>query len=220
MQTKQKKTFKTKAKRKTYSLKKKSTYTSKAKVSARKKTLSRVRRGGTRSSGRAAPRIYTKNSITQKYNKIADTNKDIDNLIDEAYKNLKHSGIVVISMVWPDSKYAKDSNQKIILVKSNIAAKHMTIGRFYQKEGKYTAALNRYKIIINSFDETKFLPEALYRISEIYLTIGMKDESIKTAAILGHNYPQSEWYKLIYNQLNKIDNKSIFSKSFKKIFNE
>ena len=107
MQTKQKKTFKTKAKRKTYSLKKKSTYTSKAKVSARKKTLSRVRRGGTRSSGRAAPRIYTKNSITQKYNKIADTNKDIDNLIDEAYKNLKHSGIVVISMVWPDSKYAK-----------------------------------------------------------------------------------------------------------------
>lgn len=107
MQTKQKKTFKTKAKRKTYSLKKKSKYTSNAKVSARKKTLTRVRRGGTRSSGRAVPRIYTKNSITQKYNKIADSNNDINNLIDEAHKHLKHSGIVVISMVWPDSMYAK-----------------------------------------------------------------------------------------------------------------
>ena len=63
---------------------------------------------------------------------------------------------------FPNSDYAKDSYQKIILVKSNIAAKHMTIGRFYQKEKKYTASLNRYKIVINSFDETKFAPEALY----------------------------------------------------------
>ncbi len=140
--------------------------------------------------------------------------------LDGKYNSLALENLKQVINRFPDSKYAKDSNQKIILVKSNIAAKHMTIGRFYQKEGKFTAALNRYKIIINSFDETKFLPEALYRISEIYLTIGMKDESIKTAAILGHNYPQSEWYKLIYNQLNKIDNESIFSKTFKKIINE
>ena len=74
----------------------------------------------------------------------------------------------------------------------------MTIGRFYQKNKKYTAALNRYKIVVNDFEETKFVPEALYRISEIYLSLGMTEDSKKTAAILGHNYPDSEWYNYIY----------------------
>ena len=120
---------------------------------------------------------------------------------------------------FPNSKYAKDSYQKIILVKSNIAAKHMDIGRFYHKEKKYTAALNRYKIVVNSFDETKFVPEALYRISEIYLSIGMIEDSRKTAAILGHNYPDSEWYNYIYKNLTKQKKDSIFSKSINKIFN-
>ena len=84
---------------------------------------------------------------------------------------------------FPNSEYAKDSYQKIILVKSNIAAKHMSIGRFYHKSKKYTAALNRYKIVVEDFSETKFTPEALYRISEIYYSIGMTEQSIKTAAI-------------------------------------
>ena len=120
---------------------------------------------------------------------------------------------------FPNSKYAKDSYQKIILVKSNIAAKHMDIGRFYHKEKKYTAALNRYKTVVNSFDETKFVPEALYRISEIYLSIGMIEDSRKTAAILGHNYPDSEWYNYIYENLTTQNKDSIFSKSINKIFN-
>ena len=120
---------------------------------------------------------------------------------------------------FPNSKYAKDSYQKIILVKSNIAAKHMDIGRFYHKEKKYTAALNRYKTVVNSFDETKFVPEALYRISEIYLSIGMIEDSRKTAAILGHNYPDSEWYNYIYEDLTTQNKDSIFSKSINKIFN-
>jgi outer membrane protein assembly factor BamD len=120
---------------------------------------------------------------------------------------------------FPNSQYAKDSMQKIILVNSNIAAKHMNIGRFYHKEKNYTAALNRYQIVINSFDETKFVPEALYRISEIYLSIGMRDESENTAAILGYNYPKSKWYKYIYEDLKNQNKVSIFSKSINKIFN-
>ena len=120
---------------------------------------------------------------------------------------------------FPESKYAKDSYQKIVLVKSNIAAKHMMIGRFYQKEEKYTASLNRYKIVVDSFDETKFVPEALFRISEIYLNLGMIEDSEKTAAILGYNYPDSKWYKYIYDNLTKKDKGSIFSKSFNKVFN-
>jgi outer membrane protein assembly factor BamD len=95
----------------------------------------------------------------------------------------------------------------------------MSIARFYQKEKKYTAALNRYNVVINSFQETKFAPEALYRVSEIYLSIGMKEESEKNAAILGYNYPESIWYKFIYDDLTNQNNETIFSKSIGKIFN-
>ncbi len=119
---------------------------------------------------------------------------------------------------FPKSKYSKDSHQKIILVKSNIAAKHMTIGRFYQKEDKYTAALNRYNIVVENFSETKFIPEALYRISEIYYSIGMIEDSKKTAAILGYNYPNSEWYELSYKNLTKKEEGSILLNTIDKIF--
>jgi len=109
---------------------------------------------------------------------------------------------------FPDSDYSKDSYQKIILVKSNIAAKHMNIGRFYQKKDKYTAALNRFKIIVSDYSMTKFTPEALYRITEIYYTIGMFEEAKNTAAVIGFNYPDSQWYKLSYNLLSDEKNKT------------
>ena len=95
----------------------------------------------------------------------------------------------------------------------------MSIARFYQREQKYNAALNRYKIVIDSFQETKFAPEALYRVSEIYLSIGMTEESEKNAAVLGYNYPESPWYKFIYDDLTNQNNGTIFSKSIGKIFN-
>jgi outer membrane protein assembly factor BamD len=72
---------------------------------------------------------------------------------------------------------------------------------------------------MNSFQETKFTPEALYRISEIYLSLGMKEESKKNAAVLGYNYPDSIWYKFIYDDLTGQNNETIFSKSIGKIFN-
>ena len=139
--------------------------------------------------------------------------------LDGKFNDLALENLDQVIQRFPNSKYAKDSFQKKILVKSNIAAKHMSIGRFYQKEKKYTAALNRYKIVINSFQETKFAPEALYRVSEIYLSLGMKEESEKNAAVLGYNYPESTWYKLIYDDLTNQNNKTIFSKSIGKIFN-
>ncbi len=139
--------------------------------------------------------------------------------LDGEFNELALESFNQIIKRFPNSKYAKDSYQKIILVKSNIAAKHMSIARFYQNDNKYTAALNRYKIVVNNFSETKFVAEALYRISEIYLSIGMIEESKKTAAILGHNYPDSEWYEYIYNNLTNQKKETIFSKSLKKIFN-
>ena len=117
---------------------------------------------------------------------------------------------------FPDSQYSKDARQKIILVKSNIAAKHVNIGIFYQKKGKYTAALNRYKKVINDFSNTKFTSEALYRTVEIYMALGLKEEASNTAAVLGYNYPNSQWYELSFNLINNKKNKS---QSFFKKFN-
>jgi len=112
--------------------------------------------------------------------------------LDGKFNDLALENLDQVIQRFPDSKYAKDSFQKKILVKSNIAAKHMSIARFYQKEQKYTAALNRYKLVIDSFQETKFAPEALYRVSEIYLSIGMIKESEKM---------QQYWVIIILNLL-------------------
>jgi len=139
--------------------------------------------------------------------------------LDGKFNELALENLDQVIQRFPDSKYAKDSFQKKILVKSNIAAKHMSIARFYQKDKKYTASLNRYKVVIDSFQETKFAPEALYRVSEIYLSIGMKKEAEKNAAVLGYNYPESTWYKLIYDDLTNQKNETIFSKTIGKIFN-
>ena len=81
--------------------------------------------------------------------------------LDGKFNTLALENLNQVINRFPNSEYAKDSHQKIILVKSNIAAKHMTIARFYQKDKKYTAALNRYKIVVDEFSETKFTPEAL-----------------------------------------------------------
>ena len=116
---------------------------------------------------------------------------------------------------FPESKYAKDSEQKIISVKENIAAKHMNIGLFYLKRKKYFASLNRYKKIIDEYSQSKFTPEALHRLVEIYYTLGMIDDAKKTAATLGHNYPNSKWYKYSYNIVGeKKDKKSFLEKIF------
>ncbi len=118
---------------------------------------------------------------------------------------------------FPESEYAKDSYQKIILVKSNIAAKHMNIGRFYHKKNKYMAALNRYKIVVDDYSVTKFTPEALYRMVEIYYEIGMIEEARNAASVIAYNYPDSVWYKYSYELLEKKEDESFLGK-IKNIF--
>jgi outer membrane protein assembly factor BamD len=94
---------------------------------------------------------------------------------------------------FPESEYSKDSRQKLILIKENIAAKHMNIAIFYLKDKKPLAAINRYLIVINNYDKTKFTPEALYRLIEIYYSLGMIEEAKRTSSVLMYNYPNSEW---------------------------
>ena len=120
---------------------------------------------------------------------------------------------------YPESKYAKDSRQKIILVKSNMAAKHMEIGRFYLENKKYIAALNRFKIVVDEFSMTKFTPEALHRMVEIYYEMGMYEDSKITAALLGYNYPESKWYKYSYNLVEQNDSEKKLLKKIRNFFN-
>ena len=99
---------------------------------------------------------------------------------------------------FPESKYARDSEQKIILIKSNIAAKHMDVALFYLKQKKYLAAMKRYKKVIDYHSESKFTPEALHRLVEIYYSLGMIEDAKKTASVIGYNYPDSKWYRYSY----------------------
>ena len=111
---------------------------------------------------------------------------------------------------FPDSEYTKDSRQKIIYVRENIAAKHMDIAYFYLDTKKYFAAMGRYQEVINNYSKSKFTAEALYRLVEIYYKLGMIEDAKKTAAVISYNYPKSKWYEYSYNLLNggKSDKKS------------
>ena len=102
---------------------------------------------------------------------------------------------------FPDSPYARDSKLKIDLARDHLAGKEMEIGRYYEHQKLYTAAIGRFQRVVDDFQTTNHVPEALQRLTEIYLMLGLPEEARKTAAVLGHNYPGSEWYKDSYDQL-------------------
>ena len=116
-----------------------------------------------------------------------------------AHKALEYFNKLINS--YPESEYSRDSQQKIILINENIASKNMDIGLFYLSQKKYLAALNRYNIVVNKFSKTKYTPEALFRLVEIYYILGMLEDAKKTASIISFNYPDSKWYKYAYNLL-------------------
>jgi len=105
---------------------------------------------------------------------------------------------------FPDSKYARDARLKIDLTRDHLAGKEMTIGRYYERQGQYLAAINRFRRVIDSYQTTTHVPEALHRLTESYLALGIIDEARSSAAVLGHNYPGSEWYQDSYALLTGI----------------
>jgi outer membrane protein assembly factor BamD len=102
---------------------------------------------------------------------------------------------------FPDSAYARDARLKIDLARDHLAGKEMEVGRWYEGQHLYTAAIGRFQRVIDDYQTTNHVPEALYRLTEIYLRLGLTDEAKKAAAVLGHNYPGSDWYEDSYNQL-------------------
>jgi outer membrane protein assembly factor BamD len=102
---------------------------------------------------------------------------------------------------FPDSAYARDARLKIDLCRDHLAGKEMEIGRWYEKQNLYTAAIGRFQRVVDNYQTTNHVPEALSRLTEIYLILGMRDEARRTASVLGYNYPGNSWYLDSYNQL-------------------
>ena len=104
---------------------------------------------------------------------------------------------------FPDSAYAADSRLKIDLCRDHLAGKEMEIGRYYENQRLYTAAIGRFQRVIDNYQTTNHVPEALHRLTEIYLLLGLTDQAQRTAAVLGHNYPGSRWYADSYRDLGR-----------------
>lgn len=102
---------------------------------------------------------------------------------------------------FPDSAYGRDARLKIDLCRDHLAGKEMAIGRWYQDQHLYTAAIGRFERVVEDYQTTNHVPEALHRLVEIYLKLGLTDQARKTAAVLGYNYPGSVWYDDSWNQL-------------------
>jgi len=102
---------------------------------------------------------------------------------------------------FPDSEYAQDAKLKLDLTNDHLAGKEMEIGRYYLKQQEYIAAINRFKVVVEKYDTTTHIPEALHRLVEAYLRLGVVKEAKKYAAVLGYNYPGSDWYQYSYAML-------------------
>ncbi|MDZ5647431.1 outer membrane protein assembly factor BamD [Nitrospirillum sp. BR 11828] len=105
---------------------------------------------------------------------------------------------------FPNSPYARDAKLKIDLTRDHLAGKEMDIGRYYQSVGLNLAAMKRFRQVVDQYQSTSHVPEALHRLVEVYLSLGMLDEARKAAAVLGYNYPGSDWYQNTYDLMKDL----------------
>ncbi len=155
------------------------------------------------------------------YEQILDEDKDIQPLI------LSKNTIKDFLKKYPDTDYAMDLKFKLDLIENQLAAKELSIARYYIKNQKWIPAINRLKVVVEKYDKTIFIEEALFRLVEIYYRIGLENEAKAAAAMLGYNYNSSEWYEKSYKILNanyepikiKKDNEeeSLIKRTLKKI---
>ena len=155
------------------------------------------------------------------YEQIVDEKKDIGPLIKAQEK------FNFIIKNFPNSDYALDAEYKINLIQDYQASKEMYIASHYMKKKKWIASINRYKTVVEKYEKTIYVEEALHRLVELYFTIGLEKESQKYASLLGYNYQSSKWYEKSYKIFNKKyksklelkKEKKSMLKKFKKLFN-
>tara|TARA_R110000824_G_scaffold162460_1_gene338122 strand:+ start:68 stop:838 length:771 start_codon:yes stop_codon:yes gene_type:complete len=131
------------------------------------------------------------------YEQISDVTRD-QKITEQALASLGE-----VSRRYPNSRYAADAQLKMDLVNDHLAGKEMEIGRFYQRRGKWLAATIRFRTVIEKYQSTTHTAEALMRLTESYLALGVPVEAKKTAAVLGANYPGTKWYQRAYELVNK-----------------
>ena len=131
------------------------------------------------------------------YEKIVDEKKDLGPLVmaEEKFKFIEKN--------YPNTDFALDATYKLNLIQDYLASKEMYIGVYYIKKKKWIAAINRFKTVVEKYDETSFIDEALHRLVELHYKLGLIEESKKYASLLGYNYQSSEWYSKSYKIFNE-----------------
>jgi len=151
------------------------------------------------------------------YDQILDVTRDQERA-DKAIKALEE-----VVRKYPDSEYANAAKKKIDMARDQLAGKEVEIGRFYLGKRDFIGAINRFKVVVTQYQTTRHVEEALERLTEAYIALGITDEAQTAAAVLGHNFPESPWYKDAYRLVRNAggeptENKdSWISKAFKKI---
>jgi outer membrane protein assembly factor BamD len=151
------------------------------------------------------------------YNQIPDVARDQE----RAEKALAYFNQIVEK--YPQSEYATDAKFKMQVARDQLAGKEMGVGRFYMQRRNWTAAINRFRDVLAKYQMTRHTEEALYRLTEAYLALGITSEAQTAAAVLGHNYPDSQWYKDAFSRLQtgglspEEHQESWISKTFKKV---
>lgn len=117
---------------------------------------------------------------------------------DQKMTELTRDALVEVARRFPESEYAKDASLKLDMVRDQLAGKEMDIGRWYLRRNDHLAAINRFRTVVETYDETSHTPEALHRLVESYLSIGLGGEAQAAGAVLGYNFPDSVWYRDSY----------------------
>jgi outer membrane protein assembly factor BamD len=152
------------------------------------------------------------------YERIADVRRD------QTYAHEALKGMQEVISRFPDTTYAKDAVLKIALINDHLAGAEMEVGRWYMSQKLYIAAVGRFRTVIEKYQTTSHVPEALERLVEAYVSLGITGEAKSTAAVLGYNYPGSAWYKDAYALLERNnltpeeDSSSWISRTWNKVF--
>jgi len=156
------------------------------------------------------------------YELIVDEKKDLSSLLNSK----KYFDIVIKK--YPNTDFALDAKFKLDLIANILASKEIYIGKYYMSKKKWIPAINRFKNVVNKYEKTEYVEEALHRLVEVNYIIGLEKEAIKYAALLGYNYQSSEWYKESYRVFNKDyedpkdkikkNKQNVIFRNFKKLF--
>lgn len=121
---------------------------------------------------------------------------------DQKTTELARNALVDVVRRYPETDYARDATVKLDMVSDQLAGKEMEIGRWYLRRNQHLSAVNRFRTVVSDYDTTSHAPEALHRLVEVYLAMGLKQEALAAGSVLGYNYPESIWYQYSYRLLS------------------